>query len=251
MASWCDKLASTPTMGLRYTPSYTPAEVLLTSLKPILDRETVGERATFQIEQLEAFTAAFNTDDGYKYSVDPLSVAVIYNHRIRATAQSAGPPIMELISEPAPFTQLLQNVSDRLVELAGLLPIVKGRGIKRVGIVSQTTVQLEDAPPGIGMLFEEVGMPFGGTVDSFNVAITTRLKSSDGHVDRCIHTLSLPEDEKKLVTVQLDWQRTFDDAKSVTGSLLKTMLESAKGDALAYYERVAEGGLSDGIDSGN
>lgn len=251
MTSWCDKLASTPVMGLRFAPSFVPVDTILGALRPILDREVDGERLKFNIEQHEAFAVAFNTDSGFRYSVDQYTAAVTFNHRIRAKTASAGPPIMELISSPAPYTQLLENVAERLIELTHLLGAVKGKSIKRVGVVSQTTVQLEDAPPGIGQLFEEVGQPFGGSVDSFNVAITTILDKTDERVDRCIHTLGLPEDEDKLVNIQLDWQRSFLEPKNISGNLLKAIVDSAKADALAYYERVAEGGLADGIDSGS
>jgi hypothetical protein len=36
--SWCDKLASTPTVGFTLTPHYAPFDTVLNRLSPILDR---------------------------------------------------------------------------------------------------------------------------------------------------------------------------------------------------------------------
>lgn len=251
MASWCDKLASTPAVGFRFTSAFIPSDAILSAFSPVLNAQVDGDRQTFTIETLEPFAAHINTESGFKYQIDPNALSVTYNHRIKASPASAGPPIMELISKPAPYTELLDDVIDMIHEAAALLPPVRGRLIKQVGVVSQTQVHLEDAPPGIISLFGEIGRPLGGEVQSFNVAITNVINRTDGYLDRCIHTLGLPDDEKKLINVLLDWQRVYTDPKTVSAPTLKNMLETAKSEALAYYERVAEGGLADGIDSGS
>jgi len=246
--SWCDKLASTPSMGIQLTSDFLPAEQILASLNSILNEHVDEDRGTFDVETIEPFRLIFNTDSGFRYSFDQKSAAITFNHRIRAQAASAGPPIMELISKAAPYTELLNQVKERLARAVALLPNINSRHISRVGIVSVTQVDLEDAPPGIRSLFEVLGKPLGGTVDSFNCAITTVLNKDYNYIDRCIHTFVLPEPPKKMVTVQLDWQRLFNTSQSASAKSTRQVMDAAQGEALAYFEKVAEGGLSD-VDS--
>lgn len=244
--SWCDSLASTPIVGLRFEPSFRPSEEILAAMSTVLNREMTDDRPAFQIEALEPFNLTFNTDSGFRYTFDHANASVAFNHRIRAKAASAGPPTMELISQAAPFTELLEEVIERLIEAVDLIANNKTRHIKRVGIVSLTQVTLEDAPPGIIDLFEQIGAPLGGQVKNFSANITTEMARSETAFERCAHTLTLPEPPDTLITLQLDWQRTSLQPARTSKNHVTELLHSSKRDALSYFERVAEGGLSDG-----
>lgn len=243
--SWCDSLASTPIVGLRFEPNFRPAEEILAAMSPVLNREMTDERPAFQVESIEPFNLVFNTESGYRYTFDQANASVAFNHRIRAKAASAGPPTMELISQAAPFTELLEKVIERLIEAVDLLAINKTRTIKRVGIVSVTQVTLADAPPGIIDLFGQIGSPLGGQVRNFSANVTTEVSRSDTSFERCAHTLTLPEPPDTLITLQLDWQRTHLTPTRADKSHVVEVLNSGKRDALSYFERVAEGGLND------
>lgn len=232
-------------MGLRLTPDFMPAEHILAGMRPILNEHFDEDRGTFDVEAIEPFRLVFNTESGFRYTFDPTSAAITFNHRIRAQAASAGPPTMELISKPAPYTELLGELKARLARAVAALPNVAARQIIRVGVVSVTQVDLEDAPPGIQAVFEQIGKPLGKSVDHFNCAITTILKDDTAHRDRCIHTLILPEPPKRMVTIQLDWQRVFNAPQSATPKGVQSMMDVAEKEALEYFERVAEGGLGD------
>jgi hypothetical protein len=55
------------------------------------------------------FSISFITHDGFKYSATEAIVSVAFNHRLRYRATSAGPPVMEMLSKPMPFTKLLPD----------------------------------------------------------------------------------------------------------------------------------------------
>ncbi len=244
--SWCDSLASTPVIGIRFEPVFRPSEEYLAALSPILSREVDGDRPAFDVEGIEPFKLVFNTESGFRYTVDHSNASVAFNHRIRAKAGNAGPPIMELISQAAPYTDLLQTVTDRLIEAVDLLSHNRPRRVKRIGIVTLTQVALEDSPPGIIELFDQVAEPFGGGAVSFSVNMTTLINENEKTLDRCVHSLTLPEPPETLTTLQLDWQRTFAGSFGATKSAMAEALRNGTRDALAYFERVAEGGLNDG-----
>lgn len=243
--SWCDKLSSTPAAGFRLTPSFVEAGHLLNNLQPILNDLYDGDRATFTVEFLNAADLKINTEAGFIYHVSPVMASVTFNHRVRAVPTSAGLPVMELLSKPAPYTSLLDEVIAKLVHLVSLLPSERNRGVLRVGIVSLTNVDFQDSPPGIQELFGKLGRIFGGDVEELNGAFTTRLSSHEDSSERCIHTLNRPQDEKKLTSINLDWQRVFNSPRSMGRPKLEEILAAARQSAMEYFENVAEGGLDD------
>src|ERR1700723_2078018 len=107
MMSWCDKLASVPTVGLTLDFHFAPGESLLASLSPVLDKLVEKNKAAFDIEKLEAFAISVNTHDGFKYGIEPSKISIAFNHRMRPKVVSGGPPVMELLTQPRPFSQLL------------------------------------------------------------------------------------------------------------------------------------------------
>lgn len=246
MASWCDKLSSTPAVGFRFDPMFNSASEFLSHMAPVLNLEMDGDRQTFNMEAIDAFSASFVTDQGFRYAYDHSNLAITFNHRIRAEPSSGGPPTMELISRAAPYTQLLDEVAHKLEQATILLPKTSERQIRRVGIVSLTNVELDDAPPGIVDLFENVKATVGGKVSSFATTITSDISNDRAAADRCVYSLTLPEPPKKLAAVQFDWQRTFTDPRIISSKSIRDLLSEAKKAALAHFEAIAVGGLQDG-----
>lgn len=243
--SWCDKLSSTPAVGFRLTPHFTETGVILQSLQPILNEMHDDERATFSVESIESFEVTFNTQTGYRYTISPFGASVTFNHRLRAQATSGGPPVMELLSSPAPYTKLLDETIRRLVNVMGLLSHSKDRLIRRIGIVSMTNVDFEDAPPGIQDLIHKIGLPFGGRLEEVNGQFSSCLNEDDNVNDRCVYNLVKPSDESKLTTINLDWQRRYKGPVGIQSSRVLSLLNVARDEALDHFERVAEGGLDD------
>jgi len=248
MSSWCDKLASTPGVGFRITQHFAPIEIILNELSPILDRATESEAKNITIDQTATFfSTAFNTNDGFKYAIDQSKVSVHFNHRLKLKHVSGGPPIMEMLSKPLPYTTLLPVVASKLVEATLLLPNAKDRAVEQVGIISATPIAHEDVPPGIRRLMDYVGRPWNGMLDGFNLTINAQLRETAELTERCIHTLVMPEDKEQLLTIQFDWQRKFKTAWQISKSNLEQILEDAQKSALKYFEELAEGSRFDEI----
>jgi hypothetical protein len=240
--SWCDRLASVPTAGFKLDPHFAPQAAIITSLAPVLDREYKDEKAQFQIAQEQtAFGASFTTNEGYNYDIDPVKIAVGFRHRMRARPVSGGPPIMEMLSRPLPYTELLPSVIRKLIEATLLLPRAKTRSVTRVGIVSTTSVADEELPPGIARFIKYMGRPWKGEIDHYNISITSDIGKGQGWTDRCIHQVNKPDDREQLMTLNFDWQRVFTSGHPISTASLSDILEKAERAALKYFEDLAEG----------
>ena len=165
--SWCDRLASTPTAGFKLSNHFAPTDVLLGSLAPIFDRIPEEQTKNVTVEPSSTnFSISFVTNDGFRYSANESVVSVAFVHRVHYRPTSGGPPVMEMLSKPMPFTKLLPDVSKKLVEGTLLLPKATERQVMRVGIVSTTPIAAEDLPPGIKRMIEYVGRPWKGMFDA-------------------------------------------------------------------------------------
>jgi hypothetical protein len=242
--SWCDKLASTPTIGFRFSPHFASGDALLDAFSPLLDPLVDGNKVRFTIEQHVSQAITFNTEDGFKYQADQWKLSVGFNHRPKIKLISGGPPVMELLSRPMPYTKLVPTVADKLVAAALLLPNIQKRTVERVGIVAVTPVAEDDIPPGIARFIRYVGRPWKH-LDHFSLSITADLEETSTSSDRCIHTITKPEDPDQLMTLQFDWQRLFKSGRPTTDKIMRELLDNAEKTSSKYFEDLAEGSMFD------
>jgi hypothetical protein len=243
--SWCDKLASVPTVGFTIDWHFAAGNALWGAMSPVLDKLVSNDKPTFTVNQNEPFAISFVTEDGFQYAVDSSRVVVSFQHRLRAKPVSGGPPVMEMLSRPLPFSELLPDVCERLVETALVIPGARNRKVTRVGIVALTMLDVSEAPPGIGRFIDYLSRPWGRSVDTFSFQIVGELGRASGWTDRCIHNLIKPEGPESLLTLTFDWQRTFTSGQSINPDSLKGILARAQTDAEIYFEDLAEGSRFD------
>jgi hypothetical protein len=243
--SWCDKLASTPSVGLKIDSRFLSSSSVLNALAPILDRWVEGDKLRFSIERQDPFNLVFTTDDGFQYGIEQSKIYVNFTHRIKPKATSGGPPVMEMLSQALPYTTLLPQAAERVVEAALLVPDGKGRQVTRIGIVATTTVAREDLPPGIVRFIEYLGRPWRGSVPGLSLQIIGDIGKASTWTDRCIHAVNKPEETDELVTLSFDWQRTLATGRAITSDNLNELFLSAQKAALQYFEDLAEGNRFD------
>lgn len=239
--SWCDKLASTAGAGLKLDFHFASADSILDGLSPLLDRMPKGNKPKFDMSRHESFAVTFTTDDGFQYGIEPSKVFVAFKHRLRARAVSGRAPIMEMLSQPMPFTKLLPTVCKKLIEVTLLIPGPKNRKADRVGIISTTSVAESELPPGIARFISYMGRPWKGSVDHYNFNITTEISKTAEWTDRCLHTLTKPDDPEELLTLNFDWQRTFASGRPLNENSLTEALKTSEKAALQYFEDLGEG----------
>jgi hypothetical protein len=239
-------LASTPIVGFQLTPHFALAEIFR-AWSPILDKMVDEFRnPTFTFNNDQGSVLSFTTKDGFVYAVDHMKASVSFMHRLQAKAVSGGPPVMEMLSKPLPYTELLAQVSERLIEAARLLPNISDRKIFQVGVVSTTRVDIKDVPPGIERFIDYLKRPWGGKeISWFNVQMINDVNETESWTDRCQHQLNRPEKLEDLLTLSFDFHRKFKVGQASSEAHMRTLLNKCIEDGLAYFEKLAEGNMFD------
>lgn len=239
--SWCDKLASVAGAGFGLDVHFAPSDAILTNMTPITDRLYNEPRTLFNITHQTSFEVRFSTEEGFDYGIEPTKMFVEFKHRMRPRPVSGGAPIMEMLSRPQPFTEMLPEVTKRLIEAALLVPGAKTRKVKRIGIISTTAVAEEEAPPGVVRFVEYIGRPWQSAIESFNLQIVANTGKGPGYRDRCFHTIVRPEDKETLMTITIDFQRMFTAGILIQRDELKDAVDRVEKGALRYFEDIGEG----------
>lgn len=243
--SWCDKLAAVPAVGFKFDPHYASFDSILRALSPLVDTWVAGDRPTFNVEQQDPFTFSLNKEDGFVHGIDPTKASVEFKYRMKAKAISAGPPTVELLSPPRPYSELLPDASKQLLRMVSLLTTMHPRKVERVGITSTTIVAQSETPPGVLRFIEYVSRPWNASPEEFNFLIVAPLATTKGWSDRCVHVLTKSRANEDLLTIRFDWQRIFSTPRPATSESLDDMIEVAQRESLKYFEDLAEGNRFD------
>lgn len=244
---WCDKLASTPTVGFAFDARLTPATKILDALAPVFDewvREDF-ENLDFNIDKLDKFTLQVTSNTGFQYVVTPTRISVEFTHRLKVRPTSGGAPVAELTSTALPFTELLGEISRRLIKATQLLPNIETRTLRRIGVVSTTILDESVMPPGITRFIRYASRPWSGDVTNYSIFITSELRKTPKISEKCMHLLLKPEDTEEVPMIKFDWQRWFISGQAIRRGELEEKLENAKKSALAYFEDLAVGNRFD------
>jgi hypothetical protein len=249
--SWCDKVAATPGVGVTLDWSYIPSQNYLEAIRPITANwvERDKDRQAFVIDLQDAFALSVTAHDGFNYQFNSSQFYTEFRHRVRFQPRSAGPPTAEVLSRPLPFTQALPEISKRLVDATRYVTdsTGKNRKLRRIGIVTNALVAEDEAPPGIIEFIEYIKRPWKGSADGYSIDITSKLprRSKDPWFDRCKHTVIKEENNDGLLSIRLDYARSFDPVKDLSVALLDGLLEKTRHDALGYFEDIGKGGRFD------
>jgi hypothetical protein len=211
----------------------------------MLDPLVKNDKQQFNITRKDAFNLNINVHDGFNYGVEPSRVYVGFQHSMKFKQVSGGAPIMEMLSTPLPFTSLLPGIYKRLADATLVIPGHRTRKITRVGIVTTTSLDEGDAPPGITRFIEYIGRPWGGLVDSYSFQIVSVIAKTGQWTDKCVHNIIKPADPDELTNISFDWQRTFASGIAISPDNIKSIWTRAERDALAYFEELAEGSRFD------
>jgi hypothetical protein len=245
--SWCDKLASRPTVGFSFNKHFRPSSELLSAIVPVLDQLAGPITDKFSISKQETFSVELATESGFKYNIDPSRVAVEFQHRMQVKNTSGGMPTVEMLSKQEPYTIMLAEVGKRALEAAELLMGAgSNRMLERVGVVSTTIVDEADAPPGIKRGIEYLCKPWGKRVEHYAFQVVAFTDETDEWDDRCIHTISKPESDEGFLTLQFDYQRKLKNKKGISSA--RAALTAVQEAALSYFEALAQGDMFDAND---
>lgn len=245
--SWCDKLAATPSVGIKLDFHFGSIDAVLRALSPMLDTWVAEDRPTFSVERRDpSFSVSVNTNDGFTYAVEPSRISVVFQHTMKMKMVSGGPPVAEMLSHPLPYTQLLPQVSSKLIDATLLICTANARKISRVGIVTMATINAGDMPPGLMSFVAYMGRPWKKVLDYYMFQITAPLGEDAISSARCIHNMTKNEDDpEQQLRIVLDWQQSLKTPRTITSESLNELVRQAEKSAMQYFEDLAEGSLFD------
>jgi hypothetical protein len=240
---WCDKVGSTPLIGLALNWRYASGSELLEHFSPVVkDLVTDEDTAAFGVDSQDAFNLVFTTNDGFQYSINSNNITIGFAHRIKFKTVAGGRATIETITKSAPFSELLDEAIDRLIDAVRLLPDAAHRTFKRIGIVTNSIVEEEEEfPPGILKLISYYSDAWQTPVDYYLYSTTLNLGAAGKYSERCIHKISKIEGKDSLPNLNFDWQRTLSPPKALHQDTVRNEVRAAKVAALKYFESLAEG----------
>ena len=229
------------------TPHYIGSDAILNALTPWFDEWATPDKPPISAVRHESFAFGFTLDQGFQFAVEPGRTFVDFSHRIKMRTVSGGPPVVEMLSHPLPYTTLLPELHKRLADLTLTIPSPASRTFNRIGIVAKASIAPEDAPPGITRFLDYLGKPWKGLVGGYYFQVTGQIAAGPDFADRCVHTLNKPEtgENSQLLQLNFDWQRTFVAGQPLKKETLEDAFASAEKSALHYFEDLAEGNRFD------
>lgn len=243
--SWCDKLASTPTIGIGFEPFHVSSATVLDLIAPLLNKLGDEKEPGYTIEKLDALGILLTQDAGFQYGIDSRRMFIEFKHRMKVRPVSGSAPRLDMISKPEPFTKMIAHLQSRIVELYSLLDAKGVRALLRIGVVSTTIVDRKEIPPGIEKFISYLQAPWGAKSESLNFSLMGDLNDEAEWSDRCHHTVSDIENEKGMLSLKFDFQRTFKAPVATKSAKLDELLPIVTESALEYFESLAEGGRFD------
>jgi hypothetical protein len=232
---------------LRFGLVHKSSDSLLDALQPLFDTWVDGRKQRFSIEKQDSFGVQFITEDGFHYTINQEAAVIEFRHRWRVRPRSGSLPVAELMSKAQPYTELLSQAAEKVLDAATLVNGSRARVLHRIGIVTNTVVGHKEVPPGIKRLISFMSKPWGGNVPQYNIEITGEIGEQHDYADRCIHSVGMGDENNpdRLITVKLDWQRVFTIVRPITMDVIKKHVATAQKSALDYFEDVAEGSRFD------
>jgi hypothetical protein len=243
--TWCDKLASTPVVGLKLDWTFATGNSFLESLSPVLSKLSVSDAPAFGIDALDAMNMIVTTNEGFQYAAAPGAISVGFARRFQVKYAATGNPSLEILSLSQPYSTLLDSALKQLVDFALRLPSSQNRTFSRIGIVTTTRVEEAEFPPGVKSLLGYFGTPWKHELEFYDIQATVALGEDLHWKDRCIHRITKPEGAEVIPVLNFDWQRTYNSSRPLNKTILNNELAAAHKAALDYFERLAEGSVFD------
>jgi hypothetical protein len=240
--SWCDKLSSVPTVGARFTPKLFSADAIIETINPLLSRFADKRKLLFEVVR-SSNNLTFNMPDGFNYFFDYNRINVGYAYRIDIEQTSGGLPRLDISNEVIPFEVAAAECARRLAEIVAIFPDTRERDLVATGVVSNTSVSVGDAPPGLRRLVEYFSQPWG-TIDALAFQVVGLVEKTEKWRDRCSYQLAIAEaEEEKVPQFIFDWQRNFDPPTPIATGDIKRIIELSLERALGVFEQIGENGF--------
>jgi len=239
---WLDTFIAVPLIGLQTAPNFGALYKYPERLQPLLD-EVVARDSEVQVGVEPAGGFQFRTKRGFAYKVLLDNVIVEFTYSASDKRLAGHRPAIELPPVES-FGALLEETVDQAARVVSLLSASEPLRVRRVGLLASALMEKSKAPPGVADMIGRHGSFFSGDLIKAESTFVVDLDRAEAHTDRCHHAYAFDDAERPdHLTVKLDWQRVFRVPLALSAPT--EQLRRMKDAALAYFERVGQGGLRD------
>lgn len=238
--SWLNQTLATPTVGVRFGHRFRPAQLVLSDLEQFLD-DLAEAAGSFNCQENPPFGIEIAAGDGFQYKITYRELIASYSYR-RSESSVPGELPDVAFGSIKPFTELMDELFERVERILPGILNEKGRSLARMGIVADAEMKLESPPPGVEQLLEHLRGFWPGELRKTNSQFLAMLRDEDTLHEQCHHHLrfSVP-DEPELLGIKLDWQRVFSEPTEFSRKQIVDQLDECRDLALDYFDNFAAG----------
>jgi hypothetical protein len=248
--TWLDHVLAIPTVGCELSPSFQTSHEYISALRPLLKKwsDDVDAAEELRVSTPKPMELTIERRPGFNYSIEPGSMAVAFRYAY-AAKRKPGQILPEFsgVLEVQKFSSLLEDAIERYCEAFDHIVGSETRGLMRIGIVAQCSLDGEGLPPGVSLFEKHLGRPWGGSLAKCQAHLLGTIFQDEKITDRCHHQIDVSDDRKNDVKLVLDWQRLFLTAPNIPkGKLLRDHFKKCSSAALEYFETFGKGDLNYG-----
>jgi hypothetical protein len=242
MPSWIDNFIATPAVGVRLRTPWRFVGRYVEILGPLLD-DLDKQSVNFQVGSSGTIgNYLVDTDEGFQYVLEPNNLVVQFKYKTTAV-QGAG-KLPELKNNKVyPYSELVEQSRDRLLNLLDQFARVGKLDGDRVGVVANCRIPPGKEPPGLAAILGQLAVPWGRPFRMFDANLLIPLVESKDRIVQCHHRVSLDRTaEDPEIKFVIDWQELRSEPLNLTKGFSKGLTDRVH-EAMGYFAKVGEGAL--------
>lgn len=247
---WMDNLFAVPAIGIRMNPNFNEVFEFQKRFggffEYLIHQEKYGvDQIKIESQEIWGYSVTVRKT-GFLFVLTPRGIVSQFLYEVSKKEQPGGLPKFEL-PEPMLYSQALEKVRKYIEIIFGFMKDLKGFQYDRIGVVASVGSDKDSLPPGILRWLEYLGKPLGNVTKSEASFLAKFQDSKENEFyDQCHHLIRFDDSAPEIgYRIVLDWQRMFDKPKVISDTRdLVTNLNSAKEEAIKYFQKFGEGDLN-------
>jgi hypothetical protein len=243
--NWLDLVICTPSVGVRWQPTFRHWVEYLPAIKPLLQKwAEAGKEPQIQASE-GGLSVKIEDKRGLRFELEPNGLVAEFRYPVAlvepddkiAALDFSGMPEVERYS--VLLDRTVTAATDLLRAVAGLEG-KNGLNVDRIGIVAAARMGRKSPPPGVAALIGASSNLWPLGVSAHEGHTSAKLELSPHHRVLCHHFLKY-DHSKEEVFLKLDWQLLLTPATNMQSEDLRKRVLTARGQAQEYFDRFGEG----------
>jgi len=249
--TWLEQIHAVPLIGIRCHPGFVTSEhEFLQSVRPVLERFPDDEKYTIESMAFGQYRARCGD---FVFGLTGTDATAEFAYSGRVVDGKNAFPELRMNTAPKPFSALLTELEERRIKFMETLPLLRERGLLRIGIVATAKIEAGNPPPGVASFLAFLGTPWHKTPEECQLQLTVEMAKNEAFSDRCHHSVSFGSQVKRpdtdikdnsIINIRLDWQRYYSKAEKTPQATLTEHVTAVTASALSYFQTFGMGDLN-------